>query len=62
MPKNKYEEKDRRKDALMQVSKIKASEKAIKKYFPNGIVEFDSFVFESVSKQSIKTSLHCIML
>lgn len=48
MPKNTQEEKDRRRDALMQVSKIKASKKATKKYFPNGIVEFDSSVFETL--------------
>ena len=50
MPKNTQEEKDRRRDAFMQISKIKTAKKAIKKYFPNGIVEFDSSVFETLFK------------
>lgn len=50
MPKNTQEEKDRRRDAFMQLSNIKAAKKAIKKYFSNGIVEFDSSVFEILFK------------
>lgn len=62
MPKNTQEEKDRRRNALMQLSQIKASEKAIKKYFPNGISEFDSSVLKCFLKQRMKMSLLCIML
>lgn len=57
MPKNTQEEKDRRRDALIQISKIKASKKAIKKYFPNGIVEFDSSVFEELFKAEDENEL-----
>lgn len=57
MPKNTKEEKDRRRDALMQISKIKASKKAIKKYFPNGIIEFDNSVFETLFKAEDENEL-----
>lgn len=57
MPKNTQEEKDRRRDALMQISKIKASKKAIKKYFPNGIIEFDNSVFETLFKAEDENEL-----
>lgn len=57
MPKNTQEEKDRRRDALMQVSKIKASKKTMKKYFPEGIVEFDSSVFETLFKAEDENEL-----
>ncbi|MGN1203186.1 MAG: MFS transporter [Eubacterium sp.] len=50
MPRNTQEEKDRRRDALIQISKIKTAKKAVKKYFPNGIEEFDSSVFETLFK------------
>ncbi len=48
MPKNTEPERERRREALMQVSQIKASEKAIKKYFPKGIVKFDNSVFDTL--------------
>lgn len=57
MPKNTQEEKDRRRDALMQISKIKAAKKAIKKYFPNGIEEFDNSVFETLFKDEDENEL-----
>lgn len=57
MPKNTQEEKDRRRDALMQISKIKAAKKAIKRYFPNGIVEFDNSVFETLFKAEDENEL-----
>lgn len=57
MPKNTQEEKDRRRNALMQISQIKAAEKAIKKYFPNGIAEFDSSVFEILFKAEDENEL-----
>lgn len=50
MPKTTQEEKDRRRNALMLLSQLKTSKKAIKKYFPNGIVAFDSSVFETLFK------------
>ena len=48
MPKNTEPERERRREALMQASQIKASEKAIKKYFPKGIVKFDNSVFDTL--------------
>lgn len=57
MPKHTQEEKDRRRDALIQISNIKASKKAIKKYFPNGIVEFDNSVFETLFKAEDENEL-----
>lgn len=57
MPKNTQAEKDKRRDALIQISKIKASKKAIKKYFPNGIVEFDNSVFETLFKAEDENEL-----
>lgn len=57
MPKNTPEEKDRRRDALIQISKIKTAKKAIKKYFPNGIEEFDSAVFETLFKAEDENEL-----
>lgn len=57
MPKNTQEEKDRRRDALMQISKINAAKKAIKKYFPDGIEEFDSSVFETLFKAEDENEL-----
>ena len=50
MPETTDFEKDRRRDALMLISQMKASKKAIKKYFPDGIVEFDSSVFDTLFK------------
>lgn len=57
MPKNTPEEKDRRRDALIQISKIKTAKKAIKKYFPNGIEEFNSAVFETLFKAEDENEL-----
>ena len=48
MPTNTEPERERRREALMQASQIKASEKAIKKYFPKGIVKFDNSVFDTL--------------
>lgn len=57
MPNNTHEEKDRRRNALMQISHIKTAKKAMKKYFPNGIVEFDNSVFETLFKAEDETEL-----
>lgn len=57
MPKNTPEEKDRRRDALIQISKIKTAKKAIKKYFPNGIEAFDNTVFETLFKAEDENEL-----
>lgn len=57
MPKTTQEEKDRRRDAFMQISKIKTAQKAIKKYFPNGIEEFDNSVFEKLFKAEDENEL-----
>ena len=48
MPNNTSAEKEWRRSALMQISNVKAAEKAIRKYYPDGIEEFDSSVFESL--------------
>ena len=57
MPKTTELEKERRREALMQVSQHKASAKAIKKYFPDGIVEFDSSVFDTLFSREDKNEL-----
>ena len=51
MPKATDTEKERRRTALMQVSNFKAAKKAVKKYFPSGIEEFDSSVFHTLFEQ-----------
>ena len=48
MPTDTPEHKERRKDMMRLLSDIKAAEKAIKKYYPNGIVPFDHTVFEEL--------------
>lgn len=50
LPKTNQREIDYRRNMLMLISKMKAAEKAIKKYFPNGIEEFDNSVFEKLFK------------
>ena len=50
MPKATETDRERRRSALMQLSNIKAAEKAVKKYYANGIEEFDSSVFEELFK------------
>jgi Na+/melibiose symporter-like transporter len=50
MPKITELEKERRRDALMRISNIKAAKKATKRYFPDGVVEFDNSVFETLFK------------
>lgn len=57
MPRKTQEEKDRRRDALMQISNIEAAKKAAEKYFPDGIVEFDSSVFEKLFKAEDENEL-----
>ena len=48
MPQSTDFEKDRRRDALMLLSQVKAAKKACKKYYPNGIEPFDSSIFETL--------------
>ena len=50
MPKATQLEKERRRDMLIQVSNIQAAKRATKKYYPNGVTEFDSSVFETLFK------------
>ncbi len=50
MPRGTDFEKDRRRDALLLVSQVKAAKKAMKKYYPHGIAPFDSHVFETLFK------------
>ncbi len=51
LPKATWEEQERRRNILMQLSETKAAEKAIKKYFPNGIKEFDKSVFTKLFEE-----------
>lgn len=48
MPNTTPEEKEKRKEALSDIRKIKTSRKVMSKYFPNGIKEFDKSVFEEL--------------
>lgn len=57
MPKNTKLEKENRRNALIQVSNITSAKKAIKKYFPNGIEEFDATIFETLFKSEDENEL-----
>ena len=48
MPKDSEEDKERRRTQLIQISNISAARRAIARYFPDGIEEFDSSVFEKL--------------
>ena len=48
MPKTTEREKEIRRNTLIQIESFKTSKKAVKKYFPNGIVEFDSKIFDKL--------------
>lgn len=48
MPRSTELEKERRRDAMIQLSNIKAARKSAKKHYPDGISEFDSSVFEEL--------------
>ena len=50
MPKTSEREKELRRNTLMQIESFKTSKKAVKKYFPDGIKEFDSSIFEELFK------------
>lgn len=50
MPKATEKEKELRRNALMQIENTKMAKKAIKKYYPGGIEEFDSSVFDKLFK------------
>ena len=50
MPKSNEREKELRRNTLMQIESFKTSKKAVKKYFPDGIREFDSGIFEELFK------------
>ncbi len=50
LPKATELQKERRRDALIQISNIKAARKATKKYFPDGVTVFDSSIFETLFK------------
>ncbi len=56
MPKNTEIERERRRDALIQLANIKAARKAVKKYYANGIEEFDASVFEGLFKAEDENS------
>ena len=57
MPRSTAAEKEQRRDALMQISNIRAARKAAKRYFPDGVVEFDSSVFETLFKAEDEADL-----
>jgi len=48
MPKNTARERETRRNLLMQISNTKAAGRAVKKYYPNGVTEFDSGVFDAL--------------
>ena len=48
MPKTTEAEKEQRRAALMRLADLKAAKKAVRKHYPNGIVEFDGSVFEAL--------------
>ncbi|MCR4563207.1 MAG: MFS transporter [Clostridiales bacterium] len=50
LPKATEFQKERRRDALIQISNIKAARKAMKKYYPDGVTVFDSSIFETLFK------------
>lgn len=60
MPKTTQEEKERRRSALAQVQSLKSARKTAVKYFPDGIVEFDSSVFSELfaAEDRIEQELH----
>lgn len=57
MPRNTAEEKEKRKTAIGAAKNIATAKKAAKKYFPDGIVEFDSSVFEELFAREDKAEL-----
>lgn len=50
LPKTTQQEKDYRRNTLSLIEKMKTAKKAAAKYFPDGIREFDSSVFEGLFK------------
>ncbi len=48
MPKTTALEKERRSDAINEVRKLKTAQKTVKKYYPDGIEEFDTAVFDKL--------------
>ncbi len=57
MPVDTPEHKERKKDMSRLLGDVKTSKKAIKKYFPNGIVPFDSSVFDELFKSEDENEL-----
>ncbi|MCR5689024.1 MAG: MFS transporter [Clostridiales bacterium] len=64
MPRTTQAEKERRNDALLSVSDHKAAVRARKKYFPDGIKEFDSSVFDGLfaSEDALEREIHDALL
>lgn len=50
MPKSTIDEKEKRKEALSDISKIRTAKKVIAKHYSDGIKEFDKAVFEELFK------------
>lgn len=48
MPKRTQQEKERRREALIRIDNIRVARKTIAKYYPEGIVPFDSSVFKQL--------------
>jgi glycoside/pentoside/hexuronide:cation symporter, GPH family len=57
MPVDTPEHKERKKDMSRLLGDVKTSQKAIAKYFPNGIVPFDSSVFDELFKSEDEAEL-----
>lgn len=48
MPKSTEEQKERRKNTIRLIKDIESAKKAIGKYFPEGVIEFDSGIFDEL--------------
>ena len=57
MPNVTQEDKDRKREAYMFVSQMKTAKRAVKKYFPDGIKEFDSSVFKVLFEEEDANAL-----
>lgn len=57
LPKQTPQEKERRKVAILQAGNAKIALKTIKKYYPEGLTEFDTSVFEQLFAAEDETDL-----
>lgn len=57
MPKDTAEQKERRKNTIRSIKAVNTSKRAIQKYFPDGVKEFDSTIFEALFKAEDDTEV-----